>query len=267
MGQTAGRRRDTLVAMSDPHGRFAEALLAVEAELDWAALERVYCHGEGAGFFAPGQIEAMRETGLLLADDLARAMGSLPPGAPRRSLYVGAGVAELVPLVCESVVLGREVLLVALPGTELEALARAFQGVAERLGAPLPRVTGTPLAQVPIAPASHAWIVSVLTDPDSFPALHDALYERSGEDATGRGDREQELERARGLIRSSLAHLRPPAILSTTDEELGLVSAVCAEQGLRLEVPPRARLSGVVGDPVRICRLLAGGPGSSRAQG
>ena len=39
-------------------------------------------------------------------------------------------------------------------------------------------------------------------------------------------------------------------------EELGFFEAAARGCGATLEVPDRARLSGVVGDPVRTCRVL-----------
>lgn len=237
--------------------RFAAALIAVEGELDWGALGAAYCEGDGQEFFAPDQIEAMRDAGLLLADDVAERLGGLPALSPAISIYVGAGVAELAPMVCEAVVFGREVWLVGLPGPELDALGRAFGVVSARLGVPLPRVVGEPLEHLSVGPASHGWLVSVLTDPDAFPALHDALYERSGDQATGRGAVEEELPRARRLVDALLDRLALPAVLTTTDEELAIVGPWCEERGLELVVPELARLSGVVGDPVRTCELRA----------
>lgn len=240
--------------------RFARVLAAVEAELDWAELGEVYCEGPGADLFVPEQVEALREAGLLLADDLATALEGLGGDAPPRSLYVGAGVAELVPMLCESVVFDREVRLVSLPGAELDQLGRAFARVGERLGATLPVVDARPLAQQETGPASHAWMVSVLTDPDGFPALHDRLYGRTGKSATGRGDLDEERGRAEALLDELLRRLWVPGVLTTTDEELSLLGPRSAALGLVLDVPLRARLSGLVGDPVRVCRVRRGEP-------
>ncbi len=240
--------------------RFARALAAVEEELDWAALGEVYCEGQDVDLFVPEQVEALRDTGLLLADDLATALAELRPDAPPRSLYVGAGVAELAPMICETIVFGREVRLVSLPGPELAALGRAFARVGERMGEPLPVVDARPLAEVEEGPFSHGWLVSVLTDPDAFPALHDELYGRSGEAATGRGDLAAERGRAEALIDELLRRLVSPAVLTTTDEELTLLGPRSAGSGFVLELPPQARLSGLVGDPVRSCRLRRGEP-------
>lgn len=235
--------------------RFAAALLEVEAALDWSELGRLYCHEGGADFFHGEAREAIRDTGLLLAADVAHELERLPPGGPGRSLYVGAALAELAPILSETLVLGREVVAVALPGPETDALNGALDQALGRLGLPSIRIT-PPAAPEVHGTFDHVWLVSVLTDPDAFPALHDDLYERQGTDlATNRGDLAADRERASTLVADLLECLRPPCLLTTTDEELALVRPLCAERGLPLEVPVNARLSGIVGDPVRLCRI------------
>ena len=91
--------------MNDP-AQFAAALDAAEGAIDWQALESVYCSGDGKGFFSPEAIDAARNAGLLFAGDLGQ---HLRPNG--RSLYVGAGVAELAPLVFEATMLNRKVFL------------------------------------------------------------------------------------------------------------------------------------------------------------
>ena len=106
-------------------------------------------------------------------------------------------------------------------------------------------------------PSSAAALpASAQSDPDAFPALHDALYERSGSElATGRGDLEEEHRRAGELVDALLARAAPPCLLTTTDEELELIGPRAAARGLALHVPSEARLSALVGDAVRVCRL------------
>jgi len=227
--------------------RFAAAWCALEAELDWSALGRAHCHEGGDDFFAPEQRVEIFDTGLLFADDLA---ARLEPGG--RSLYVGASVAELPVILCEVLVLEREVSWHDLPGPITAELNRALAAVADRLRAPLPSISTAGLDAVEPGTCNHLWLVSVLTDPDCFPALHDALYERTGELATGRGDPAAERARAAALIEQTLDHLRLPATLTTTEEELRFFAEAVSARGWQLEVPTNARLSAVVGDGVRI---------------
>lgn len=240
--------------------RFAEALLELEAELDWVLLGRLYCSDGGEHRFGPADRESVRETGLHFASDVAGSLAGLGGEAPR-ALYVGAAVAELAPILCERTMLGREVAVLNLPGPECDELNRALEAVSDRLELPLPRISTEDVVRLPRASFDHGWMVSVLTDPEAFPALHDHLYGRTGgELSAGGGDLEWERIRARALIVAFLDALRPPCVLTTTDDELELIAPACSERGLRLEVPETARVSAIVGDPVRVCRLMPGRP-------
>lgn len=240
------------------HELFAAALCEVEAALDWEELGRAYCHGDGEGFFSEEQREAQRDAGLLVAADLAEALAALPDRGPRRSLYVGAAVAELAPLLCERVVLGREVLAFSLDGAEARMLDGALARVGERLRLALPRIDVRPVGAADLPPCDHLWLVSVLSDPEAFPALHDRLYGRRGTElATGRGDLPRERARAAELLDAALRPLAVPALVTTTSEELELVRAACAARGLALDAPRAGRLSPIVGDPILVCRARA----------
>lgn len=273
--------------VSDPAVVFAEAVALVEEELPWAELGRLYCHEGGDAFFMPDQIDAIREAGLKIASEVAAAVetatdarldagGSVSApkpgtsGAPRRagtSLYFGAAVAELVPALCERFVLGREIRLLNLPGTEATlvngALARAEQRLEAQRGEPLARLL--PRIEVDLkaldeARFDHLWIVSVFTDPEAFPALHDDLYkllpskkpmDPEGKEPTGRGNLPAERKRATQLLRKLLGRLELPGVVTTTDEEIPLVRAGLEARGLRVKSPHAARLSAIVGDPLR----------------
>ncbi len=214
--------------------RLAEALGAVDAAIDWAAMGELYCHEGGEQFFPPQQREAVRDAGLAFAADL----GSLVrPGG--RSHYLGAAVAELPIMLFETIVLERKVHWTRLPGLESELLAEAMH----ELPGPTPRPPCPPPW-----PVDHLWCVSVLTDPDAFGALHDQLYERSGGRA---GNLEAERERAERLVEDALDDVAPPAILSTTDEEAPFFQQASTDRDWQLVFPSSGRLSGIVGDVVR----------------
>jgi len=231
--------------------RFGAVYAQLQAELDWELLGRCACEGDGSDFFDAARRERVLDTGLLLADELA---ARLPRQGPRRSLYVGAAVAELAPMLVEQLVLEREVVWLNLDGPEIRELARALRQVAARSGLELP-LPSTEL-QLPAGSCDHLWIVSVLSDPDRFPALHDELYERSGSElATGRGALHEDRLRAEALARAWLERAAPPCTLSSTDEELTLLAPLAARRGLRLEIPAAGRISALVGDRIRICSL------------
>lgn len=244
--------------MDERVGRFVRALLVLESEIDWERLGSFYCWEGGESFFPPAQRDAIRDAGLALAADLGEALPPRRPGSTGASVYVGAATAELAPLLFEHLLLGRQVRALNLACEERDHLNRALVATEGRTELALPRIEDTPLADLPRAAFDHAWLVSVLTDPEVFPALHDRLYERrAGRDdlATGTGDLEAELVSARALIAELLDRLTPPALLTTTDEELPLVAEAVRARGWRLRVAERARLSAIVGDPVRISRV------------
>ncbi len=242
---------------------FAETLERIEATIDWPRLERVYCDvepdipaGELVGFFGAEAREAQAEAALRFAADLGQRLSQ--GGA---SLYVGAGVAEIAPIVAETVLLGRSVRFVTLPGAEAEELARAFAAASVGLPRALPRIETRPLESLALGPVDHVWFASVLTDPEAFPALHRALYETGP--TTGRAV-SAESRRARALLGAVFASLAPRGWVTTSDEELPLVKAALLERGVDIHVPEVGRLSAIVGDVLRHVSLsphLPGDPG------
>jgi hypothetical protein len=239
------------VAEPDPRAaeRLAAALLELEAELDWPRLGASYCEGDARDYFDAARRAHVLDVGLQIADTVA---ARLPARGPGRSLYVGAAVAELAPLLVERLVLVREVRWHLLPGAELDELARALTRVGERLGLGLPLPDPRPLESVAPVPCDHLWLVSVLTDPDAFPALHDALYERAGTpQAAGRGDEQAERTRAAALVDAVLAHAAPGALLSSTTDEWPIVRA---HLGHEIEFAP-GPLSALVADRIAFANL------------
>ncbi|HIG85944.1 MAG TPA: hypothetical protein EYQ25_02770 [Planctomycetes bacterium] len=237
--------------MSNPE-EFAAALDAAEQSIDWKSLENIYCSDGGAGFFSEEAINATRTAGLLFASDLGEHLS--PRG---RSMYVGAGVAELAPLVFEATMLSRRVTVHGLPGLELEQLKGAMQAVSEVTQIDTPRVTSDPIRPAETGQVDHLWFVSVLTDPEAFPALHNRLYDRQGGPLqVSGGHPKAERARADTLVRLALGSLTTKAILTTSDEELPIFEAIGTDMGLRIVSPTVSRLTGIVGDPVRHHRVI-----------
>lgn len=234
---------------------FARSLSAMEQAIDWRHLGEFYCFEGGEHFFPDEQVAAIREAGLQIAGSLGDQMATLPEG-PKRSLYLGAAVAELVPILVERFVMLREVVIVNVPGGEVTELNRAFDQASEACGLELPRISTQSLEEIE-GPFDHGWMVSVLNDPEAFPALHDTLYGRSGELAVGGGNLAEEQERAAALASLLLDRLTPDALLSTSDEELPVLRPLFSKRGTRVSVSQIGILTGVVGDPLRFCRLFA----------
>ena len=231
--------------------RFGASLAALDAEVEWDAVAAVYCEGEAAGFFDEARRGAVLDAGLKLAADLGE---ELAPGG--RSLYVGAAVAELAPMLFEALVLDRRVVWKTLPSDEITELDRALGAVSEALGATLPRPRTERWLGRELGRCDHVWMTSVLTDPEAFPALHDALYGRQGTpEAVGGGHPKEERERARQLLEEVLVATGEGARVTTSEEELPIWDAVAEAHGLVLELSPTGRTSGVVGDVIRRGRL------------
>ncbi|MDG1051083.1 MAG: hypothetical protein P8R46_12825 [Planctomycetota bacterium] len=230
---------------------FGATLAALDAEINWDLVATVYCEGDAEGFFDEERRAAVLDAGLKLASDLGEA---LPSGG--RSLYVGAAVAELAPMLFEAIVLGRRVVWKALPSAEMEELTRALRAVAVEGRSALPEPKTETWLGRELGRCDHVWMTSVLTDPDAFPALHDALYQRQGTpEAVGGGHPREERRRARELVDEALVASGDGAVITTSEEELAVWEAAAEEFGLALEVAPTGRMSGVVGDVIRRGKL------------
>lgn len=246
--------------MDDAHRTFGAALGALDAELDWPLLGRSACEGDGSGFFDAELRERTFDTGMRLAEDVARALG----GARGRSLYLGAEIAELPLILAEHLVLGRRVEWLNLEGEPTTELRRAIQAVSARLAVELPEPRVAELRDLEPESCDHLWMVSVLTDPESFPALHDALYERTGGPlATGRGELSDDRRRAEALVEELLDRATARCVLSTSDEERSVIEPLVARRGWTLEFARGGRVTAIVGDRVRIGTLTRRGRGGS----
>ncbi len=240
--------------MQDRHALFGAVLGTIQDELDWERLGRAYCEGDGTDFFDAELRERWLDVGLQIADALARELR----GAGGRSLYVGAALAEVPTMLVESIMLGRDLVWINLPGDEIDELTRVMRLASEQFDVALPMPSFEPLESLPRASFDHVWMVSVLTDPDHFPALHDELYERRGTDlATGRGSVEDDRARAEQVAGRVLDAASPNAIVTTSDEELEVLRTAARERDLDLRPVEAGRISALVGDNVRSCRFFA----------
>ena len=230
---------------------FAACYCTLLDELDWTLLGQLYCYEGGEHFFDEERRAHILEVGLRSAAELGESLQRIDSGA-RASLYVGASIAELGPMLFETLVTGRTVDARNLPGPEADELNRALAAAEERSGSRLPRIVTEPLVGRDRA-CDHIWFVSVLTDPEAFPALHDELYERRGTpDATGTGDLDDERRRAQELIEAALDRAATPFLWTSSVDELGLVAGRCTARRMGLEALDGLWTSPIVGDDVRV---------------
>ena len=244
-----------MARLDDALNTFGAALAALFDELDWELLGRAACEGDGSTFYDDELRERVLDTGLRFADDLGGALR----GAGRASLYLGAEIAELPLILAERLVLDRRVAWVNVDSPATAEVARALRAVGARVGVELPEPRFAGLAGVEPGSCDHLWMVSVLTDPDAFPALHDELYERAGGPlATGCGDLADERARAEALAAELLDRAAPRCVLSTSDEERAILEPLIAARGWSVAFAPGGRLTAIVGDRVRIGTLERG---------
>jgi hypothetical protein len=156
-------------------------------------------------------------------------------GGIGRSVYVGAEIAQIPLILTEHLVLCRRVEWLNVDASPTREIARAIGAVSARLRVDLPRPSTREIASVEPRSCDHLWMASVLTDPDHFPALHDALYERAGSElATRRGDLADDRRRADALVGALLDRAANSCVLTTTI--LTLVAPIAARLGLDVDL-------------------------------
>ncbi|MBL4770055.1 MAG: hypothetical protein JKY61_02645 [Planctomycetes bacterium] len=233
--------------------KFAAILQDTYARIDWHKLGSEYCFEGGENFFTDEAVEAIQDAGLHIASDMEAKLANFE--SPN-SLYVGPGVAELVMMLFETLVLGRKVSAVTLPGVEPDEINRVWTGLSKEYKVTLPKFVTQPLLHSQETTCSHLWFASVVTDPDSFPALHDRLYKRQDtHHAIGGGNLTKETERAEKLVITALSWVHIPSLITTSQEELELFHQAIDGRGLRFTVPSQGRLSPIVGDSLFHCDL------------
>ena len=208
----------------------------VYGRLDYGALGPVYCD-EGGDEFWLAKRGPCERLGSLAAVVLRR---KLRRGS--RSLYVGAGVAELPALIMETVELDRTVEPYNLRKTEVSDLNRVCHSI--------------PLSFRAVDAANakgrfdHLWMVSVLNDPERFPNLSPLSY--------GRGDAltldpvkfEKERRIVRALVACCMGKLARPGLVTTTTEEVVWIAEWCHKHRVPYRVGKRYYPTALVGDPI-----------------
>lgn len=123
--------------------------------LDYQKLATIYCD-EGGEAFWKDRREPCRTLGIALAEVL---LNRLQSGG--RSLYVGAGVAEIPMLFMEALELERHVEACNLRVLEVPVVNQACKGLPLRISA-----TDACSAR---GSYDHLWTVNVLNDPEQYP--------------------------------------------------------------------------------------------------
>jgi hypothetical protein len=217
------------------------AIKEIFARLDYARLGPIYCDEGGDEFWA-----AKRGLCQRLGTTVANALFSrLKPGGT--SLYVGAGVAEIPPLVMEALDLGRRMVACNLRRQEVQVLNRACTGFPIRFQH---QDAGSVKDRV-----DHLWLVSVLNDPERFPELSVLSYGRANPVTFDARKFLPQQRTVAKLVDRCLSRLSVPGLVTTTVEEAVWVAEWCHRRGIPYRIDPRTFASPTVGDPICLMRI------------
>ncbi|MDH4187742.1 MAG: hypothetical protein OEV08_12175, partial [Nitrospira sp.] len=164
-----------------------------------------------------------------------------------RSLYVGAGVAELAPLIMEVAELERTVEPYNLRKAEVAALNRATHSIPLTFHA------------VDAAKAKglfdHLWMVSVLNDPERFPNLSPLSYGQGNPLTLDPIKFGKERRIVRALVAQCMAKLTKPGLITTTTEEVIWIAEWCHRHQMPYKVGTRVYQTALVGDPICLIHI------------
>jgi len=212
-------------------------------QLDYHALGPIYCDGGGDAFWNNRRTPSQR-LGMRIASHLSQRL--VPKG---RSLYVGAGVAELPMLTMETRALHRSVNAHNLRKDEVDTLNNSC--------ADLPFTFRATPAQRAKGSFDHIWMVSVLNDPEVYPETSALSYGRVNPVHFDPERFTQERRTLLNLVNICLRKLTIPGLVTTSVEEIPWVTAWCLERNLPFRIENRTYPTAIVGDPV--CFIHIGG--------
>ena len=159
-----------------------------------------------------------------------------------RSLYVGAGVAELPVLIMETLELGRTV--------EPHNLRRAEVGALNRACHSIPLTFHVVDAVSAKGRFDHLWMVSVLNDPERFPHLSPLSYGRGNPLTLDPLKFGKERRIVRALVARCMGKLTKPGFVTTTKEEVLWIAEWCHRHRVPYRVGKRDYPTALVGDPI-----------------
>ncbi len=217
------------------------AITALFKRLDYPTLGRIYCD-EGGDAFWKAKRGPCQTLGIKLAEVLR---GRLKQGG--RSLYVGAGVAELPLLAMETMELGRTVMACNLREGEVTVLNHACKDVPFRF-------VYQDAGDVEGA-FDHVWIVSVLNDPERFPELSALSYGRANPVLFDAAAFTKEHEAVVALAAHCLRKLQLPSLVTTSVEEINWITDWCLRRNISCMVEPKSYPTAAVEDPVCFIRI------------
>ncbi len=211
------------------------------ARLDYRKLGPIYCDVGGQAFWRDRR-EPCRRLGIRLAEVLRL---RLAPGG--KSLYVGAGVAEIPVLAMEVLELTRQVVPCNLRRGEVDILNRACEHLPVRF---LKQEAASTRGRF-----DHLWIVSVLNDPERFPELSALSYGRADPAKFKPRRFEAERKQVQRLASVCLSKVTRPGLVATSVEEIPWITDWCARRSVRCVVEEKDYPTAIVGDPICFIRI------------
>lgn len=211
-------------------------------QLDYKKLGEIYCDEGGEDFWNEKR-ESCQDIGMSVAEILS---GRLKSGG--KSLYVGAGVAELPLLVMESLELEREVQAYNLRGDEVTILNEACKRA--------PFQFSHEDARLARGTYDHLWIVSVLNDPERFPELSALSYGCANPVTFDVNLFHQQRQEVETLVGKCLEKVSLPGLITTSVEEIPWVTSWCEKKNISYVVEEDEYPTAIVEDP--ICFIQVG---------
>lgn len=218
-----------------------QSIARIFHSLDYRALGAIYCH-EGGDAFWEERREPCQKLGIQLAEVLR---DRLRPNG--RSLYVGAGVAELPMLAMETIDLHRTVEAYSLRADEVALLNAACSG--------LPFEFQAKDARAARGTFDHLWIVSVLNDPECFPELGALSSGRANPVTFDPASFTIERQAVLALAAGCLEKAARPGLVTTSVEEIPWITDWCERQGLACAVEDEDYPTAIVADPICFIRI------------
>ena len=211
------------------------------AQLDYKTLGPVYCW-EGVDEFWDRKRKPCERLGIKIAEALLQ---RLPQDG--RSLYVGAGVAELPCLLAEALDFERQVEPYNLRRAEVSALNRACRGLAVAF-----RNRDAASAR---GSFDHLWMVSVLNDPERFPHLSLLSYGRADPVTFDPVRFQKERRMVQAIVNRCLPKVSLPGLVTTSIEEVVWIADWCHRHRIPYRVERTQYQTALVGDPICFVRV------------
>ena len=204
--------------------------------LDYGALAPIYCE-EGGDAFWQAHRGPCERIGLKLGRVLK---AHLTSGG--RSLYVGAGVADLPMIIMEMKDLDRHVSAHNLRQQEVEVIHKACPDLTQCLH--------PTEAQSASGAFDHIWMVSVLNDPERFPEVSALTYGRANPATFDPIRFSGERTAVQAITRECLNKLTKPGLVTTSVEEIPWIAQWCEDQAISYRVGEQDYPTSIVGDPI-----------------